>query len=279
MARYGAQMTIKRTLKTLARIVRGSPVITLDYPINVTPRYGHGKPPHPELFEMVHRCRDDYVALLSEMNRLNPWLEAIPENAVGSGPHWSNPHFTGADAAALYALLVMHDPRRFIEVGSGNSTRFARQAIRDHKLRTSITCIDPAPRADVTPIADRFVRQALQDANLEVYSEVESGDVISLDGSHYAYQNSDTAVFFLEVLPRLPQNVLVHVHDIRIPNDYPTKIRDLWYGEQYVLAAWLLGRGQVKVAWCGAYAHDPDLAVQLPPAAKGRGGSSFWFWT
>ena len=53
----------------------------------------------------------------------------------------------------------MRRPRRFIEIGSGNSTKFARRAIRDHWLNTSIVSIDPFPRSEIDAICDEVVRR------------------------------------------------------------------------------------------------------------------------
>ena len=48
-------------------------------------------------------------------------------------------------------------------------------------------------------------------------------------------------VAFLEVLPRLAPGVVVQVHDVTLPWDYPTQQAELAYSEQYLLAAYLLG--------------------------------------
>lgn len=269
-------MDIGEAARIVRRIVRGSPIITLDYPIRAEPRYGYGKPPHPQLCAMVERWTDSYRALIAEMRHLEHLFARIPADDQG-GAFWQNRYFTGADAAALYALLASRRPRRLIEIGSGNSTKFARQAVTDNATGTTIICIDPEPRAELAQSADMIVRRSLQSTDLSVFDQVEPGDFVSLDGSHYCYQSSDTAVFFLEVLPYLPTGTLVQVHDIRIPYDYPRKIRRLWYGEQYVLAAWLLGRGEVEIVWPSLYVWTtPELRAQMP-ALVTTGGSSFWF--
>jgi len=268
----------KNLLRTIRRILRGSPIITLDYPYRIRARYGYGVPPHPGLFRIVQAGHTNYQRLIAKMYELQPSLEKIPKASTDGSANWENKFFTGSDAAALYALLCQHNPSNFVEIGSGNSTKFARHAIDNNKLKTRITCIDPAPRADITRVADVVLHFGLQEDDLSVFKNLKSGDFVSLDGSHYCYQNSDTAVFFLEVLPNLPKGVLVHLHDIRIPNDYPDKIRHLWYGEQYMLATWLLARQKVSVAWCAAYVAE-HLHDSLPPVLEGKGGSSFWFWT
>ncbi len=40
------------------------------------------------------------------------------------------------------------------------------------------------------------------------------------------------------------------VHDIFLPDDYPPEWADRYYSEQYLLAAWLLGGGEVARSCC-----------------------------
>ena len=48
----------------------------------------------------------------------------------------------GFDAITLYGMLAERNPRWYVEVGSGNSTKFVRKAISTHGLRTKIISID-----------------------------------------------------------------------------------------------------------------------------------------
>ena len=78
------------------------------------------------------------------------------------------------DGAALYGLVAETSPRRYIEVGSGNSTLFVRQAIRDHRLPTEIVSIDPQPRAEIDRVCDRIVRCPLEQVPGEFWLELNS---------------------------------------------------------------------------------------------------------
>ena len=52
--------------------------------------------------------------------------------------------------------------------------------------------------------------------------------------------NSDVAVFFLDILPNLAPGVVVHIHDVFLPDDYPPQWIERYYSEQYLLACYLL---------------------------------------
>lgn len=218
--------------------------ISIDYPIWPRPRFGFGAPAHPQLESLLATGEQEYTALLDSFASYIPQLRRIPRtlDAAGVGePGWLNEWLPGLDALAIYSFLASRAPRTYLEVGSGNSTKFARRAIRDHELPTSITSIDPAPRAEIDAICDRVLRSPLEDTDLSVFTSLAPGDVVFIDNSHRCFQNSDVTVFFLEVLPKLPSGVLVGIHDIFLPYDYPPEWVQRYYSEQYLLAAFLLG--------------------------------------
>jgi dienelactone hydrolase len=88
------------------------------------------------------------------------------------------------------------------------------------------------------------------------------------------------------VLPALPPGVLVHVHDVFLPYDYPQDMCDRFYSEQYVLAAFLLANPEKYVPVMPNYfvSQDAQLSRILEPLWSDprmpvveRHGGSFWF--
>lgn len=218
--------------------------VFIKYPVYPKPRYGYdGDKPNPFLYEMIDRGRLAYKAQLLALKAYDDRLLRIktdqPED--GDEPYWSNPWFSGLDAIALYGLLAATKPKLYLEVGSGNSTKFARRAIRDHALGTTVISIDPFPRASIDGLSDEVVRKPLEDTDLGVFDRLGEGDILFIDSSHRSFMNSDVTVLFLEVLPKLPPGVLIHIHDIHLPDDYPPQRANKYESEQYLLAAMLLG--------------------------------------
>jgi methyltransferase family protein len=261
--------------------------ITLDYPVTCTPRYGHGKPPHARLHALLDWSRAVYRNLLRGFLAFGEQLAAIPPlpSPGSSEPAWINDFLPGLDAAALYGLIALRKPKRYFEIGSGNSTLFARRAIRDNRLATRITSIDPQPRLPVDEVCDAIVRRPLQEIDLAVFDELGPGDVLFVDGSHRCFMSSDVAVVFLDVLPRLVPGVLVQIHDVFLPGDYPPGWNLHYYSEQYLLAARLLAPGGAAgvVLPCAFVAGDPELSRILDPLwgwpgfeKVDRNGTSFW---
>lgn len=265
--------------------------VFLDYDVEERYRFGYDRPPHPELYALIDAGRAQYATLLEGFLELAEHLAAIPsgpEEAAPHSPSWVNDWFGGLDGVALYGLLVGNEPRRFVEVGSGNSTKFARRAIGDYGLPTQLTSIDPAPRAEIDGLCDEVVREKLEDLDLALFDELGANDILFVDGSHRAFMNTDVTVFFLEILPRLQPGVLVEIHDVMLPNDYPAAWAGRFYSEQYLLAAFLLGGGRgAEIVFPSAFVSgDPELSKILTPlwndprmVTTNAHGSSFWMRT
>jgi predicted O-methyltransferase YrrM len=263
--------------------------IPLDYPPSrdMRVRWG-GERTIPGLAAWVSSEAEAYSAFLGTMRTYAADMAAIP---LLWGPErneavWLETALSPFDAAALYTMIRSHRPARYVEVGSGVSTLFARRAISDGDLPTTIYSIDPAPRASVEAACDVNVRTSLEEADLTVFETLEAGDILFIDGSHRAFMNSDVTVFFLEVLPRIRPDVLIHVHDISLPWDYPPEYVDWYWNEQYMLATWIQAApDRVKPLFPAFYlCHMPRFAAEMLepfathwPEGSWRGGGSFWF--
>jgi hypothetical protein len=247
---------------------------------------GHSPRGNPMISAMVEAQRERYVELLDCFLAYMPRLSdiAVRGSRDGMAPYWDNGWLPPLDAFALYGFVAHVNPGRYVEIGSGSSTKFARQAVTDHGLRTRITSIDPKPRASVDAVCDTVIRQPLELADLSLFSELEAGDIVFFDGSHRVFSGSDVTVFFLEVLPRLRPGVFVHVHDVFLPADYPPEWRWRYYSEQHLLAAFLLASpGRFSVEWPAAFIdHDAELRTRLDPLRREIGPApeyqpgSFW---
>ena len=249
---------------------------------NEAPRYGYGRPPHARLAEQLSEGDDDYHNILLEFVGYTDSLLEIPAAKTDPRePHWHNRFLFGIDGASLYCFTRTRAPRRYLEVGSGNSTLFVDRARRDGGIDMEIISIDPRPRRDIDSICDRIVRQPLETADLEIFSELEPGDIVFMDGTHRVFTNSDAVVFFLDVLPELSPGVLVGIHDVHLPDDYRPDHTDRHYSEQYLLAAYLLADSNwiQPVLPCWYASHHPELggiARSLVPQTCRSHGVIFW---
>ena len=238
--------------------------IALDYAVEAKPRYGYGKQPHRLLYDLLDANKARYRAILQDVASEVGLFRAIAADpASDTGPDFANPFFSGLDAFALCEMLRRRDPRLYIELGSGNSTKFARRTIRDYGLRTRIISLDPAPRAEINEICDEIIRQPSEAVDSELWDQIAADDILFVDGSHRVFMNSDVTNVFLEVLPRLKTGTLVHFHDILLPYDYPPQWADRWYSEQYLLACQLLGGARLRVVLPNAFVSREAELTQI----------------
>ncbi|MEV7908477.1 class I SAM-dependent methyltransferase, partial [Streptomyces anulatus] len=160
--------------------------------------------------------------------------------------------FCAADAAVYRSMLRRHRPRRVMEIGSGFSTAVALDTLAPS---VELTCVEPYPDRLLGLLrpedAERLtlLRSQVQEVPLDAYARLEAGDVLFIDSTHVAKAGSDVLWLFLQVLPRLAPGVVVHVHDVFWPFDYPDKWlregRD--WTEAYFLHAFLVGNSGYEI--------------------------------
>lgn len=262
--------------------------IFLEYKVDSTPRYGWGKPPHKELYEIINADRNKYSDLLNYYLTFTDVFKGIKTTQLEKDenkPAWNNGHLPGLDIVAIYSLLPYFKPGTYVEVGSGNSTKVAHKSIADNKLETKIVSIDPHPRANIDHLADVVIRKPFESSNFDFIFDLGENDILFIDNSHRALPNSDVTVFFLEVLPKLKPGVIVHIHDIYLPYDYPLFMTQRYYSEQYLLACYLLANKERFQIISPNYfiSEDEKLKQILNPLWESpelntveRHGGSFW---
>ncbi len=236
----------------------------------------------------------DLEAQLEAVRRIAPYaheLADVPQEMPPGPPryHWRNNFWSGLDALVQYGLLREAKPSRVVEIGCGWSSLLMAEALARNEAEgaaaATVDQIEPYPRKELlSALPDHWsLHEAiLQRAPLEPFEALGEGDVCFYDGSHVARAGSDVVWFFSEIVPRLAPGVLVHVHDVFWPSDYP----DPWifergqtWNEQYVLQAFLMYNREFEPliansAVLTAYpAEMEELLGSLPTVLN---GGSFW---
>ena len=196
-------------------------------------------------------------------------------------PRWNQDWFPRLDAAAAYAMVRRLRPRRIVEVGSGHSTRFMARAIADGGIDSVLTSIDPRPRATLDGLPIKILRQPVQRCGTEPFAALEPGDILFIDSSHRQSAGGDVEFLLQKVLPTLPAGVLLHFHDIFLPDGYPAHWAWRRYDEQTAVAA-LIAEGGYAPLFSSAWvvSRRPEwlaqgILAQLPLMA-GALESSLW---
>ena len=197
-----------------------------------------------------------------------------------------NGHFGEADGDVLHSVIRHFKPRRIVEVGSGWSTLLSEYSLAKNRsesgVASELTAIEPYPRPFLlersSAGAITLIRKKIQEVNLDLFATLEENDILFIDSSHVVSIGSDVNREFLEILPRLKKGVLVHVHDIFLPDEYPEswvkKLRIFW-NEAYLLQAFLAHNSAFEVVWAGYWMKvtHPEKCRSM---FRSAGTSSFW---
>jgi hypothetical protein len=227
-------------------------------------------PPYAPVAAILAERLPRGLAVLERAQALKPALQAIAAEhgrpAAGvPGPRFDQGWFATLDAVAAYAILRERRPAQIVEVGSGHSTRFMARALHDAGSAAGILAIDPQPRASIAALAPRvrFERRTVQQVDPAVFQALRPGDVLFIDSSHILMPGSDCDWLFNRILPLLPAGVLVHIHDIFLPDDYPAAWGWRNYNEQQGVAPLLTNGWRVLFASHFVASRAPQAVAAL----------------
>ncbi|MGH9503244.1 MAG: class I SAM-dependent methyltransferase [Terriglobales bacterium] len=199
---------------------------------------------------------------------------SFPDRPAGPAEyHYNNGLFETVDAEMAYSFVREFKPSRIIEVGGGFSTRILAAALQMNRVSDQIEgdliTIEPFPSPALQGITN-LIPERIQDVDLDLFLSLQSGDILFLDSSHVVSVGSDVVREYLEILPRLRPGVIVHVHDIFLPSDYP---RDAvlsnfcFWSEQYLLQAFLTFNPHFEVLWASSAMQQlhPEVLLENFP--------------
>jgi predicted O-methyltransferase YrrM len=216
-------------------------------------------------------------------------LKDVPASSEPTRFHWNNPAFAPGDAVLYYGILRLLRPRSVIEIGCGYSSLLCLQAL-ERSGAGALTCIEPYENAMLTAVAQsprvKVLSSPVQSVSMDTFENLEAGDILFIDSSHVSKIGSDVNFEVFQVLPRLKPGVVVHVHDIFLPWDYPRRwVEDLaiFWNEQYVLAAFLALNPYFDLLVSNQFsAREASVRPALNELTKAsgaqvEGGGSLWF--
>ena len=189
-----------------------------------------------------------------------------------------NGAFLSVDAEVYHSMIRHFQPKRIVEVGSGSTTYLAARAciLNEKKDRTSteLFAIDPFPNENVKkgfPGLTSLIHKPLEQVSKDFFSRLEKNDILFIDSSHVVGIGGDVNYEFLEIIPRLKTGVIVHVHDIFAPAEYPKKWKfedRFFWTEQYILQAFLSFNNDFEILWASSYMHlnYPDALKSVFPS-------------
>ena len=188
----------------------------------------------------------EFLKQLNFSNDFKGFLEKESRNNTYRSFQINNGSFGPGDADFLFNFIRYLKPSKVIEIGSGNSTLVLKGALEINRREgkdSEHLCIEPYKNwlDEVENIT--IVKEKLEDTDISWSENLNQGDFLFIDSSHMIRPQGDVLYEYLEILPKLKPGVIVHVHDIFSPRDYPQQWiqKDVrFWNEQYLLEA-LLG--------------------------------------
>lgn len=218
-------------------------------------------------------------------------LKSIPMSKLSAAEFgYDNIWYGFSDAEMYYNIIRLFSPKNIIEIGSGNSTLMANIAVRanqtaDASYKCRQICIEPFEMSWLERTGVTVLRQKVEAIELKVFDELNKNDILFIDSSHVIRPWGDVLREFQEIIPRLASGVLVHVHDIFTPRDYPERWlrveRRLW-NEQYLLEAFLAFNDRFEIIcmsnWL-KHTHFAEFSRACPTAGSHPSvePSALWF--
>lgn len=178
-------------------------------------------------------------------------LAGIPMHKSGgeNAFYLKNGFFEGGEADIWYGMIRRFKPKRIFEIGSGFSTLIAIRAIEanrreDAGYRCRHVCIEPYEKPWLGDLGVELIRDRVETLDPGFFDSLGEDDFLFIDSSHIIRTQGDVLFEIQQILPRLRKGVMVHIHDIYTPMDYPQawlvdQVR--FWNEQYLLEVFLCG--------------------------------------
>jgi predicted O-methyltransferase YrrM len=172
------------------------------------------------------------------------------------------------DGSILFGMVRFLKPKKVIEIGGGNSTRVLNLAMDLNERENSkkngsskIISIDPYPSKTLLELLGKSSRihvisKPVQKVSKVIFEQLEENDILFIDSTHNIKCGNDVHFLYLEILPYLAVGVVVHIHDIRFPQDYPREWiikRKYFWNEQYLLYMFLCFNDSFKILFASNY--------------------------
>jgi hypothetical protein len=240
--------------------------------------------------------RIEDAAVRDLLSRLGRYAHEIswPADPVAPGAyHTSNPSFGLSSGALLYTMIRTFRSRRVIEIGGGYSSLVSIEALeKNHGAHGfQFTCIEPYPLPWLERILSgraetcALVESAAQMTAPTLFLGLSENDILFVDSSHVSKLGSDVNFVYLQILPRLNPGVIVHIHDIYIPYEYP-KVHffgqnKFFWNEQYLLQAFLTDNPKFEIllpGFCAQRDMQSEFSAAFPMIKPGRDRMTSSFW-
>lgn len=238
--------------------------------------------PPPRTLPGIDLNEQGQLDLLEAFKRFTPECPFGGEQNPRLRSTFRNDMYCATEGSVIYYMMQHFQPKRIIEIGSGYSTCFTLD-INELFFRNQVecTCIEPEPERLFSMIRpeDRanvhVLESRLQEIPLARFADLHANDVLFIDSTHVSKIGSDVNYILFEILPSLRKGVVIHMHDIFYPFEYP---RDWLYqgfawNEAYALRSFLQYNHEFRIIFFHDFLlrfHRERLLASFPMLSWGQ---------
>ncbi len=235
----------------------------------------------------IELAMQEQIGLIGD---LVPYYDQMPflENKQdGFRYYFNNPYYCQGSSIVLYSLMRHFRPQQIVEVGSGFSSA-AMLDVNDRFFDGNIlfTFIEPHPETLRSLLTERDMEKhhirvdIAQNIPVTVFTDLKNNDILFIDSSHVAKVGSDVVFLLTEILPVLRKGVIIHIHDIFWPFEYPEDwvFSGTAWNEAYLVKAFLQFNDSFEIILFNSYlaTHHQELMKERLPLFLSNSGSSLW---
>jgi len=233
--------------------------------------------------ESVDLNTDVQLQLVKEFENYYTELPFSEQKTDTTRYYLDNSSYAYTDGIVLYSMIRHFRPKRIIEIGSGYSSAIMLDTKELFNPEMEITFIDPYPKKlygtfkESDTSSCTVLDKKVQSVSLDVFEKLGANDILFIDSSHVSKTGSDVNYELFKIFPVLQSGVIIHVHDIFHPFEYPKE----WvydgrnWNEAYLLRAFLSHNPDYEILLFSHYLHTrhPDIFKNMPLAYKNQGGN------
>ena len=242
----------------------------------------------PDVFDRRSALRGIHFDLDEQVGWIEQNLAEAMREFAPSASLIDNASYGRVGADVLHGVVRGLKPRRIVELGSGHSTLFmaaAAQLNRAEGVDTELRTFDPYPSVARPGLPGLASLERGPGAGRPAGGlHVARGGRRAVRGHHpHRQARLRREPHRARRAAGAPPGVLVHVHDIFLPYEYPRRWHEesgFHWAEQYLLQAFLAGNPgfEVRAATFALCRDRPDAMARLAPTWRpGAEASAFWF--
>lgn len=181
----------------------------------------------PEKIPGIDLRTEEQKQLLTELSQYYGDLPFTVEKSENNRYCYNNGTYSYTDGIILHSIIRHFKPERIIEIGSGYSSAVMLDTREKFAPEIDLTFIEPYPKLLYSLFKENDKQNCtvldcgVQSVALKEFQKLQANDILFIDSSHVSKTGSDVNYELFEILPNLASGVIIHIHHMFFPFEYP----------------------------------------------------------